>query len=171
MTQLVARETSPVRGEVRGFVLSRDVSDREAAALLAGGGPREVIVRPFRDRNLITNTGRQRVASLIVASTTASFVVPAYIGFGTTAIAPTASSTTLTGETYRKACSTVAVLATYYGRWVANLTTTEVSGTFLGMALFASSSQGDMWAIVSTSVAKSTTQALVAEWRWLVSSA
>lgn len=164
-------ESARVRGEVRGFVIDGDVTDEEAVALLAGDGPRSRIVREFRQRNLITNVARQRVAALLVAASTGTFNLPGWIGVGTSAIVPTATDTVLAGETFRKACSTLAVYQTYYGRLVANFTTTEVSGTFLGMGLFGSSSGGDMWAIVGTSIAKSTTQSLVGEWRILVNSA
>lgn len=163
----VREERAPLCGEVRVLVVDGDVSDDEAARLLAGDPSLAArIVRELRDHNLITNTSRERAAALWVAASTGGFNLPGYIGLGTTAITPSSTMTSLTGETYRKACSTLAVFQTYYSRWVANFTTTEVSGNFLGMALFGSSSGGDMHAIVSVSVSKSSSQSLIAEWRW-----
>ena len=164
-------EEPRMRGEVRAYLVEGDVSDEEAARVLAGDTLEGRAHLAYEHHNLITNTFRQRVAQLITASSTSGFVVPGWIGLGTSAVTPAASDTSLTGETYRKACATVATLSTYYARFVANFTTTETSGTFLGMGLFSSSSGGDMDAIVSVSVSKTTTTALVAEWRCLISSA
>lgn len=165
-------ELVPARGELRLVVVEGDLTDEEAARLLDGDAVLAGrVVSDHVSANLITNVARTRAAALWVAASTGTFNLPGYIGLGTSAITPTATDTVLAGETYRKACSTLAVYQTYYSRWVANFTTSEVSGTFLGMALFGSSSGGDMHAIVGTSVAKSTAQSLVAEWRWLHSSA
>ena len=164
-------EATKFSGEVRAYLIEGDVSEEEAGLVVEGDTLNGRAYLAFIDHNLITNTFRQRVAATIVNSSTSAFVMPGWIGLGTSAITPAATDTALTGETYRKALSTIAVLSTYYGRYVANFTTTETSGTFLGMGLFGSSSGGDMDAEVSVSVVKSTTQALVAEWRLLVSSA
>lgn len=120
-------------------------------------------------KNLITNVGRALIASLGVG---AGGTVYGYIAVNVgTPFTPAASDTVLYAETFRRACGTVAVLSTYYMRFVTNFLTSDWSGTAMGFGLFDASSNGNMGAIVSTSVAKTASQALVAEWRWQVTSA
>lgn len=153
-------------GEVHLTVVAGSVSPEDYRRILDSdtedlGGrvvTREVV------RNLVTNTGRSDIASRIINGGTVT--IPAYFGIGTTVIAPAAGDTTLTGETTnRKALSTVAVFATYYERYAVTYTAADFNLTVRGVGLFTSSSGGNLWAIAATNTAKSTSQALVADWR------
>lgn len=169
MGMRITEEIRP-RGQLRLVTWNGDVSDDEANEYLNGVWRPKVgrIVRDVTQMNLITNVGRALLASLGVG---AGGTVYGYIAVGTSVIVPAATDTTLTGETFRKACSTVAVLSTYYMRFVVNYLTTDWNGTGKGFGLFDASSNGNMGAIVSTSVVKTSSQALVSEWRWLINAA
>ena len=151
-------------GELRLVVWHGDVSDAEALAHLDGFWLPRRIVDDRIFGNLITNTGRSDITSRIING--ASVTIPGWIAATQTAIVPAATDTVLTGETARKAVSTVAVLSTYYQRYVATFTSADLGAvTVTGAGLFTAAAAGSMWAIVSTSVAKSATDSLVAEWR------
>lgn len=140
-------------------ILNDDVEDLGGRVLA-----REVV------RNLVTNTGRSGVASRVINGGSAS--IPTYWGIGTSAITPSAADTSLTGETTnRQVLSVTSVFATYYMRFATTYSAGSFSATVRGVALFTSSSGGNMWAIAGTNTAKSTSQSLVADWRLQVLSA
>jgi len=157
-------------GELRLVTWNGDVSDDESLEYLNGlwRPKRGRIVRDVTQPNLITNVGRALLASLGVG---AGGTVYGYIGVTLTAITPAATDTVLASETFRKACSTVAVLSTYYLRFVTNFLTSDWNGTGMGFGLFDAVAAGNMGAIVATSVVKSASQALVSEWRIQVTAA
>lgn len=134
-------------------ILASDDEDLEGRVLA-----REVV------RNLVTNTGRSDLVLRVVNGTTAAS--PTYWGIGTTVITPAVTDTSLTGETTnRKALSTIAAFATYYLRYAVTFTPADFNLTVRGVALFTSSSGGDMWTEAATNTAKSTSQSLVCDWR------
>ena len=152
-----------VQGEVVFTVLSREPNEHEMFELLCGYPPRRLL-RQQRVANLITNTGRSDITSRIING--AAVTIPGWIAVTQTAIVPAATDTTLTGETARKANSTVAVLSTYYSRFVSTFTSADLGAvTVTGAGLFTAAAVGSMWAIVSTSVAKAASDSLVVEWR------
>lgn len=149
------------------FVINRTIDDGlglHGEVILTVLDKRGRLVRRVIERNLITNTGRSEITSRIINGATVT--IPGWIAVTQTAIVPAATDTTLTGETNRKANSTVAVLATYYSRFVSTFTSADLGAvTVLGLGLFTAAAAGNMWAIVSTSVAKSASESLVCEWR------
>lgn len=157
-----------IRGELRLVTWRGDVSDEEAMAYLNGLWRPSRVVRDATTSNLITNVGRANVASLATGSGGTAY---SHIGVGTSVITPAATDTTLTGETFRKACSTVTTLSSYTMRFVANYTTGDFNATVRGFGLFDAATNGNMGAIVSANVTKDATHSLVAEWRWLVTAA
>lgn len=112
--------------------------------------------------NLVVNQGRQQIAKRITDQ--AGVTSPTHIALGTTVFTPAVTDTTLTGEFFRKACSTVAPFQDYFGRWVMNALTTEANGTLRCAALFDAATAGNMWAEVATNVVKTSGQSLLSEW-------
>ena len=161
----IVNESPGLRGSLRLVTWDGDVSDTEALAYLDGLWLPGRVVRDVTQRNLITNVGRALVTSLGVAAGGTAY---GWIAVGTSAITPAATNTTLTGELTRKACSTVAVLSTYYMRFVTNFTTGDFNATVLGFGLFDAAAAGNMGAIVSANVLKDSSHSLLAEWRWNV---
>lgn len=172
MGLMIERDGVRPIGEVHLSVVAGSVSPEDYQRILASdtedlGGrvlAREVV------RNLVTNSGRSGVVQRVINGSTA--ISPTYWGLGTTAITPTASDTSLTGETTdRKALTTIAAFGTYYLRYAVTFTAAQFSGTLRGVALFTASTGGDMWAIAGTNTSKSTSQTLVCDWRIQVLSA
>ena len=160
-------EGQRMRGEVILTVLDRDPTDAELRAVLDGAySPLAArrIVRQVTVGNLITNVGRADITSRIINGNTTT--IAGWIAVTQTAIVPAATDTTLTGETARKACSTVSVLSTYYQRYAATFTSADLGAvTIMGLGLFTAAAVGNLWAIVSTSLAKTASESVVAEWR------
>ena len=154
-----------IRGELRLVTWRGDVSDDEAMAYLNGVWRTTRVTRDVTQPNLITNVGKALVANLGTASGGTAY---SYMAVGTTVVTPAATDTALTGETFRKALSTVAVLSSYTMRFVCNYTTTDFNATIRGFGLFDAAAAGNMGAIVSANVLKDASHSLVAEWRWLV---
>ena len=159
-------DTLRVRGEVTFRVFDGDLDEYDLERLLAGKETRPalLVVR----RNLVTNVGRKE---MVKPWTGTAITAPNYIAFGSTVIAPAPTDTVLAGEFFRKVCSSATVYQDYYGRWVMNSLTTDfnttVTGNIKGAGLFTASAAGNMWAIVTADVAKTSTQSLVTEWKVL----
>ena len=165
MAKLVTVDAIGVRGELRLVLWHGNVQDDEAMACLNGVWRSRRMVLDITLPNLVTNVGRALVASLGTASGGTAY---SHMAVGTTVITPAATDTTLTGETFRKACSTVATLSSYTMRFVCNYTTSDFNATVRGFGLFDAATNGNMGAIVSANVTKDASHSLVAEWRWLV---
>ena len=157
------RDGLRLEGEATFIVLRRDPTDDELARIL-GGEMHPLVIRRAKSRNLVTNTGRSDITSRIING--AAVTIAGWIAVTQTAITPSATDTTLTGETARKANSTVAVLSTYYQRFVTTFTSADFGAvTITGAGLFTAAAAGNMWAIVSTSLVKGATESLVVDWR------
>jgi hypothetical protein len=153
-----------VRGEVHLTVVRGDLTPEETTRILARDidsvlGQR--LVSHESAYNLVTNTGRANIATIVATGTTR----PLYIGVGNTAITPAVTSTALSGEINRNAITTSVQFATYYARFAVTFASGDFNDTVRGIGLFTSSSGGDMWALVSSSVVKDASSALVCDWR------
>lgn len=152
------RERLHLVGRVTFYLIDGDLDDLGVQELLAGERPALRVIR----RNLITSVGRQQIAKRITDQ--AGVTSPTHIALGNAAYTPAVGDTALTGEFFRKACSTVAPHQDYFGRYVMNALTTEANGTIRGAGLVTAASGGLYWAGVSADVVKTSGQSLLSEW-------
>ena len=161
---MILGERALLRGELRLVRWPGRVSEDEALAYLDGRWHPDLRLTDVMFGNLVPNTGRSEITSRIINGATVT--IPGWIAITQTAITPAATDTTLSGETNRKVCATVAVLSTYCQRYVTTFTSADLGAvTITGAGLFTAVAAGNMWAIVSTSLAKAASDSLVAEWR------
>lgn len=153
-----AQDSLRVAGRVTWYLVEGDLDDAGIRAVLAGEHPAIQVVRA----NLVTNVGRRQMVKRLTDQ--ASTPVPSHIAFGSTVITPAVTDTAPTGETFRKACSTIAPHQDYFARFVMNALTSEANGTIRGAFLLDAASGGNLWALVSANVEKANTQSLVTEW-------
>ncbi len=146
-----------VRGEVTFWLVAGELDPREIERVISGERVAQRVVR----RNLVTNVGRIQIVKRITDQ--AGVTSPTHIALGTTVITPAVTHTTLAGETFRKACSTVAPFQSYFARYVATLQTTEANGTLRGAGLFDAATAGNMWAEVAINIVKTSASTLVVE--------
>lgn len=147
-----------VVGRVNFYLVRGDLDDQGVRELLAGEREALRVVRT----NLVTNAGRREMAKRLTDQV--GVTSPTHIAFGNVAYTPAVGDTALTGEFFRKVCSTVAPHQDYFGRWVLNALSTEANGTIRGAGLFTAASGGNMWAGVAANVVKTSSQSLVTEW-------
>jgi len=159
-------ELIKVRGELRFVLVRGKWTQRMVMRYLDDLWHPSDVVRDQWIPNLITNVGRANEASLSVGAGGTAY---SHIAVGTTVITPAATDTSLTGELFRKACSTVTVLSSYTQRYVTTFLPGDFNNTVRGFGLFDAAAAGNMGAIVSANVLKDASHSLVAEWRWLVS--
>ena len=151
-------------GEVHFTVIRGDITPEEEASILADDVDPELEERIISRQvihNLVTNTGRAGIATLMASGTTR----PTYFAVGTSAITPAVADTTLTGELTRKALSTSTTIATYFSRFAVTFTTGDFNNTVRGVALFTAAAGGDMWTEASANVLKNASSTLVCDWR------
>lgn len=162
MSEIVER--IGVRGEVHLTVVRGTPTPADEARILAGHVDPDLAARIMSQEviyNLVTNTGRAGIATIMATGTTR----PTYIGVGNTAITPAVGNTSLSGEINRNVITTSAQFQTYYARYAATFAAGDFNDTVRGIGLFTSSSAGDMWALVSANTVKDGSSALVADWR------
>ncbi len=148
-----------IRGEVTLYLVRGELDDASVAAVLAGRRRAERIVRA----NLVTDVGRQEIVKRITDQV--GITSPTHIAVGNVVYVPAVADTLPTGEFFRKACSSVAPYQSYFGRYVANLLTTEGNGAIKGVFLLTAAAGGKLWCEATTDLTKLNTQSLVIEWK------
>lgn len=118
--------------------------------------------------NLVVNSGRIRLAQLIMGESTTVF---GYMGLSTGTVSPAAADTALVSEIIRKTCSIAASYSNYYLRFAASFATNDFNSTGIsGEAIYdTASTGGTMLCEASITLSKNASQSAVVEHRVLLS--
>lgn len=119
------------------------------------------------NHNIITNTGRERIARLITGLST---LVPDFVGIGTGTTTPVASNTALItpvdydGANEAKQASLKEVKSLFHARIVTQFATSEANQNIRELGLFDAANTGNLWARVLATINKTSSQRLTVYW-------
>ncbi|MDI3341836.1 MAG: hypothetical protein QJR03_15020 [Sphaerobacter sp.] len=122
-------------------------------------------------RNTVTNYARQAIAAWLAGTanagqTTAPPPSMTALGTGTGTPAPTDTALWAEAAGTRKTCAFVQTYQTYYAEWSTQYLTTDPAGTFTEAGLL--DANGNLWAHVSMSVSKTSSQTLTLDWKFYI---